>query len=229
VLARILEEHGLSAVSLSLIREHTAKIKPPRAVWVPFPFGMSVGHRHDVAEQQAVLALAFSTLDAPAGPVLLDFDARPRNERAAPLQASEVEIDPAASERDLASEAKALRERWTKAGLSASTHAGASGIPPAQFDAMVTFLEAYVAGTADDFPARPAAIALPAFIRYAVEDLRVLYMELRMREVPEESSDDRQHWLLGSTALGVFVRKLRDRMEASDDAKMRGAAFGIAR
>lgn len=215
---------------MSLVREHTVKIKPPRAVWVPFPFGMSIGHRNDLKEQRAVLDLAFSTLDAPAGPVLLDFVAAPRNERAAPLQASEVEVEAQARTIDLVTEVEATRARWETRPATPHSHVGASGVAPEQFGAMVGFLKAYAAGDdAADFAGRPEAISQLQFIRYSVEDLRVLYLETRMREKPDESSDDCQRWLFGSTALGVFMRTLRERMEASDDPKVKAGGAGISR
>jgi hypothetical protein len=43
VLARVLEAHGIATTSISLVREHTEKIKPPRALLVPFPFGHAFG------------------------------------------------------------------------------------------------------------------------------------------------------------------------------------------
>jgi hypothetical protein len=217
----------MSTVAISLVREHTVKIKPPRAVWVPFPFGISVGHRFDVAEQRAVLDLAFSTLDASHGPVLLDFVAAVRRERAAPLQASDVEVDPLALTIDLVTEVEAMRDRREQ--QANHSHVGLSRIPPEQFGGLVRWLVRYAGGDDTDFPGRPPEIALLPFIRYAVEDLRVLYLEERMRMLPDESSDDRQRWLLGSTALGVFLRTLRDRFEASDDPKVKAAAPGIAR
>jgi hypothetical protein len=230
VIARVLEERGLSTIAMSLVREHTVKIKPPRAVWVPFPFGMSIGHRNDIAEQRAVLDLAFSTLDAPAGPVLLDFVAAERRERAAPLQASDVEVEAQARTIDLTGEVGAMRLRWEALLAGTRSHVGASGVEPVQFGAMVRFLEDYAAGNdAADFAGRPPEVPVLQFIRYAVEDLRVMYAETRMREHPEEAADDLQRWLLGSTALGVFMRALRDRMDASTDPKVKAAALGIAR
>jgi len=229
VIARVLEERGLSTIALSLVREHTVKIKPPRAVWVPFPFGMSVGHRNDVTEQCAVLDLAFSTLDAPAGPVLVDFVAADRRERAAPLQASDVEVDAQARAIDFAGEVEALRARWEARAATARSHVGASGVPPARFGELARFLAGYVPGAATEFGDRPPEVPLLQFVRYAVEDLRVMYVELRMHERPDETSDDLQRWLLGSTALGIVMRTLRDRMEASDDPKIKAAAPGMAR
>jgi len=230
VIARVLEERGISTVAVSLVREHTVKIKPPRAVWVPFPFGISIGHRNDAAEQRAVLDLAFSTLDAPAGPVLVDFIARPRNERASPLQASDVPLEEHAGTIDLAAEVEAMRSRWELRPAAPHSHIGASGVAPAQFGAMLAFLQAYAAGDdAADYAGRPAEVSQVQFLRYAVEDLRVLYLETRMHEQPDESSDDRLRWLLGSTALGAFMRVLRDRMDASEDPKVKAGAAGMAR
>ena len=70
---------------------------------------------------------------------------------------------------------------------------------------------------------------LPLYIRNCVEDLRVMYVEARLQTHPHESSPDRQRWLLGSTALGLMVRKVREVLEASEDPKLNAAAFGIAR
>jgi len=218
----------LSTVALSLVREHSVRIKAPRAVRVPFPFGISVGHRNDVREQRAVLDLAFSTLNAPHGPVLLDFIAADRPERAAPFQASGVEVEAQARTIDFAAEVEAMRDRMLQ---RADKHAktGLSRIDPNEFGALARWLARYASGEESDFPDRPADVELLPFIRFAVEDLRVMYALDRMHAYPDESSDDRQRWLLGGTAFGIFVRTLRDYLEASDDPKVKAAGFGIAR
>ena len=222
MIARVLEERGLSTVALSLVREHSVRIKAPRAVWVPFPFGISVGHRNDVREQRAVLDLAFSTLAATEGPVLLDFVAADRPERAAPIQASAVEVQAQARTIDFVTEVEATRDRvQPKAGLS--------GVDARDYGTLARWLTRYAAGEESDYPSRPAGVDLLAFIRIAVEDLRVMYALDRMRAQPDESSDDRQVWLLGATAFGIFLRTLRDYLEASDDPKVKAAGFGIAR
>jgi hypothetical protein len=222
VIARVLEERGLSTIALSLVREHSVRIKAPRTVWVPFPFGISVGHRNDVREQRAVLDLAFSTLAADEGPVLLDFVAADRPERAAPLQASGVEVQAQAHAIDFIAEVEAARDRLQpKIGLSR--------VDPKDYGALARWLQRYAAGEESDFPGRPADVELLPFIRFAVEDLRVMYALDRMHAHPDESSDDRQLWLLGATAFGIFLRTLRDYLEASDDPKVKAAGFGIAR
>lgn len=58
---------------ISLVRENTASMQPPRALWVPFPLGRPLGVPRDPAFQQRVIAAALDLLDRPAGPVLEDY------------------------------------------------------------------------------------------------------------------------------------------------------------
>jgi hypothetical protein len=221
----------LTTVALSLIREHTEKVKPPRALYVPFPLGLPVGHPGNVAEQQAVLDLAFSMLDAPSGPVLLDYrDDAAANEDGSPLQAADIDPDDAARSADLATEVTLMRRYWEQhLAATGRTGVGVSTIPPQRFRGIVRFLEAFVADPQADMDERPADMPRPVFIRNCIEDLRVMYAEARFQTHPGESSPDRQRWLLGSTALGIMIRKVRDTLEASDDPKLKAIAFGIAR
>jgi hypothetical protein len=221
----------LTTVALSLVREHSEKVKPPRALFVPFPLGLPVGHPGNTAEQQAVLDLAFSMLDAPSGPVLLDYpDDTAADEAGSPPQASELDPDEAARNADFATEVTLMRRYWEQhLAATGRTGVGLSQIPPARFRGVVRFLEAFVADSHADMDERPADMPVPLFIRSCLDDLRVMYVEARLQTHPGESSVDRQRWLLGSTALGVMIRRLRDALEASDDPKLKAIAFGIAR
>jgi hypothetical protein len=104
-----------------------------------------------------------------------------------------------------------------------------SKIPPQRFRGVVRFLEAFVDDPQADSDERPADVPLPLFLRNCIEDMRVMYAEARLQTHPNESSPDRQRWLLGSTALGVMMRKVRDTLETSTDPKLKAVAFGIAR
>ena len=73
MLAHFLEEEGLPTTQVSLIRLHTEKTKPPRALWVPFEFGRPFGVPNGPAFQKRVLLAALALLVAPGGPVLEDF------------------------------------------------------------------------------------------------------------------------------------------------------------
>lgn len=72
-LGHYLEEEGLATTQISLIREHTVRIRPPRALWVPFPLGRPMGEPGDTAGQIRVLTAALRLFEADQGPVLVDW------------------------------------------------------------------------------------------------------------------------------------------------------------
>jgi hypothetical protein len=228
VIARTLEQMGLTTVGISLIREHTEKVKPPRALWVPFPFGLPLGHPGDVAEQRAVLDAALALLDEPETPVLRDFGGElAPGETGTSIQAAAVEQAPV--ELSLADEVTMMRRFWEQwSRESGRTAVGLSGVAPVKFRGVVRFLEAFVAGETRVVPEQ-GETPLPLFIRRCVDDLRALYLEARLVMKPGEPQADTQRWFWGGTALGSFLRTLRDVMNDSDDDLMRASAYGIAR
>jgi hypothetical protein len=68
-----LESAGLATASISLIREHTEVMQPPRALWVPFPLGRPLGVPHDAAFQTKVLQALLKLFERTSGPILEDF------------------------------------------------------------------------------------------------------------------------------------------------------------
>ena len=72
-LAHYIEDEGVATTQISLIREHSESIKPPRALWVSFELGRPLGVPDDPAFQKRVLLAALRLLDTDSGPVLEDF------------------------------------------------------------------------------------------------------------------------------------------------------------
>lgn len=72
-LGHYLEDEGIPTTQISLIREHTAAMRPPRALWVPFDLGRPLGVPGDAALQRRVILAALGLLEAERGPVLRDF------------------------------------------------------------------------------------------------------------------------------------------------------------
>lgn len=68
-----LEEGGIPTASISLVREHTEAMAPPRALWVPFILGRPLGAPHDAAFQRQVLRTLLALFESDSGPVLRDF------------------------------------------------------------------------------------------------------------------------------------------------------------
>ena len=58
---------------ISLVRENTASMEPPRSLWVSFPLGRPLGIPSDARFQHEVIASALDLLNKPTGPVLEDF------------------------------------------------------------------------------------------------------------------------------------------------------------
>lgn len=232
MLARAIEAAGVATTSISLVREHTEKVKPPRALFVPFPFGYALGRPDDPALQHRVLRAALDLLAEPAGPVLRDFpdDAESGDQPPAPVSASAV-APAAGPPADPALETTQMRryhEQWL-ARSGGRTTVGLTGIPPTRFRGVVRFLESFAAGEGADLDERPPALPLPIFIRYCADDLKALYSEGHMAMKPAAGGDEILRWFWGETAMGQLLRRVRDRLDASEDPRAKAAAFGIAR
>jgi hypothetical protein len=72
-LGHYLERAGIATAQISLIREQTAAIKPPRALWVPFMLGRPFGVPNDAAFQGRVLLSVLQLFECASGPVLRDY------------------------------------------------------------------------------------------------------------------------------------------------------------
>ena len=69
----LLENLGIATVSLSVFEEMTRKVKPPRVLLVPFPFGYPLGKPSDPTLQQQVILQSLDLLPRSDLPVLETF------------------------------------------------------------------------------------------------------------------------------------------------------------
>lgn len=53
---------GIPTIGISIVREYTEKVKPPRTIFLRWPFGHPMGEPFNIAQQRAVLAEAFKAL-----------------------------------------------------------------------------------------------------------------------------------------------------------------------
>ncbi len=78
LIAAELERQGISTVLLLLLREVGEAVRPPRALWVPFPHGYPLDRPDDPPRQLAVLEAALRLLEtAERPPALEDYPAVP--------------------------------------------------------------------------------------------------------------------------------------------------------
>ena len=230
MIARVFEEAGLSTTVIGLVKEHAARVKPPRTLAVPFPYGSAMGRANDSAFQHKVLAAALGLLKNDDAPVLAEFP----NDGEGPvnlLQASAVQGDGAKSLSDPADELTSLREyyeRWVD-NQGGRTLVGLTGVPQRRFRGIVRYLQHYSQGVNGETPERPDGVSEPLYIRWCIDDLKAFYYEARMEQRPGAGEEDLHRWFWGETAMGNLIVDLGKRMDASEDPEVKGTAFGLSR
>lgn len=74
LIASVIEKAGIPTVGLSLLREVTEKVQPPRALLVPFQHGYPLGTPDSPDLQHEVIEAALNLLTASQPlPILADF------------------------------------------------------------------------------------------------------------------------------------------------------------
>jgi D-proline reductase (dithiol) PrdB len=62
LIARALEEQGIATVCVVMNRDITENVKPPRALFVRFPYGAPLGPANDAETQMGVIREALGLL-----------------------------------------------------------------------------------------------------------------------------------------------------------------------
>lgn len=228
-----LETEGIPTVAISLVREHAAQMRPPRALWVPFMFGRPLGAPNDAGFQREVLRAALALLERDDVPVLEDFsrDApAERGEQGAAGPHTAVEDEPLAcpvaftrlmpvGDTRAALEAALLEEvaqlsPWHALGARrrGGSTAALGGQPPvAAAGFLVSMLGTEVPVTAPDGGDLAQALKL------ACDDLRAFYEEAAIAQPGRLSSDAIGEWYYRQTIVGDVLERVRGRLLASVD------------
>ncbi len=235
-LSHYIEEAGVPTAGISLVREHTERIQPPRALWVPFELGRPLGAPNEPEFQLDVLRTLLGLLDRSGGPVLEDY---PREAPAGadggepwscpvafpPPKPAETEMD-ALRER-LLGEISLLQPWYREAVRSRGrTSVGPSGLSGERANEMATFLATIASG---DSPAPPegAREEMPLLVRFLADDLKAYYFEATTAQPgrSKPGSKELNDWLFGETALGDVLYSIRDLAAASEDQGQKVLAY----
>jgi len=74
LIASVIEKAGIPTVGLSLLREVTERVKPPRTLFVPFRLGYPLGEPDRPDLQHRIIEAALKLLHASGSlPILNDF------------------------------------------------------------------------------------------------------------------------------------------------------------
>ena len=217
-LSHFLESERLSTTGISLVREHTEAMAPPRALWVPFPLGRPLGCAGDPAFQHRVIAAALALLARPEGPVLEDFPEPAPDDGAGEPWSCPVRFAPPPIGGDIASAARAELAglaTWHELAVRrrGRTAADTSGLSAEQCLELV--IDACQAGHTEDVRRLKAAI----------EDLKTHYVEAVTARpgTPPAGAADSMLW--NESALGRALRHLATRGRESEDPAMRFFAY----
>ena len=76
LVAAELERQGIATVAIQLLRNVTKRVRPPRALFVPFRHGYPLDTPLNPAKQHAVIEAALRLLEDPdlRPPVLVDYE-----------------------------------------------------------------------------------------------------------------------------------------------------------
>ncbi len=220
------EGAGVATVQISLIRPVTEALKPPRALWVPFPFGRPLGPPDRVDIQLDVLRRTLALAHEPVGPVLCDYVedevASTDTEEAWVSPVTLPRVTPAcesnALARQLKHEAQLLRP-WFDEGLRTRgrTAVGTSG---KGVDAIEEMLELFArfAIDGDMEVAEGYCHAMPQLLRYLGDDIRDYYMEAAIAKpgATFPTPGDLLEWFYLKTLAGEVFYRVRERLLAAD-------------
>lgn len=229
-LAHYLEEKGIPTTQISLIREHTEKIRPPRALWVPFELGRPLGAPNDAAFQKKVVASALELLERQDGPVLELF------EQEAPVSAEPESADaeawscpvnfsqPAQDQTDLEEKISAFRREvtelmpWYELGQKNRGRTSVATFGP---DRAADILCDYLS----DSPPETGnhEISLAVAIRLAVQDLKTFYYEAVVSKPGAKEPTSRQFadWFWARTSAGDIIKAVKEKCSGESDRDLR--------
>ena len=68
LIQRVVEAVGIPTIGITLQKEVTRRVKPPRAVSLRYPFGHPMGEAFAVRQQRAILLLGLEALETLGAP-----------------------------------------------------------------------------------------------------------------------------------------------------------------
>ena len=210
-LGHYIEREGIATTIVALVREHCERIRPPRALFVPFELGRPMGSPNDTALQHRVLAAALALFDA-AKPLIVDFEEADPDRQGIDGWTPPFDLPAVTDGLSDADLAAALRAEtaviWPPYQATVESQGRtAVGIGPVAPDEIVEFL---CRSLVDGVPSEPADDFRPQYLlRFACDDLKAVYSETIFGDPPHPSSRQVADWFWTKTAAGLILRRLR--------------------
>ena len=227
-LANYIERAGIATASVSLIREQSEAVQPPRALWVPFALGRPLGTADDPEFQKQVMRAALGMLASATGPTITDY----------PIEApEEADVDswvcpvnfPVTESTTFTDRLQAEVARlapWSAETRTARgrTLFGATGASVDEVDAVARAL-GIVADSGDVLTAPDVGVnwkfEMPLLLRHLADDLRTFYHEaIAAQPGPDAPNHEAlSTWIFAGTALGEAMQTIARHLTAYDTRK----------
>ena len=222
-MAYYLEASGIATTGISLVRENTAALRPPRFLWVSFPLGRPLGIPGDPSFQRRVILAALALLDAPAGPVLEDF---PEDVPSPPADA--VVACPVSFPARLAGNGTwtaalrgeiALLRPWHVRSVERRGRTTV-GIADAPVEDLAIRLGSMLDAPPGSAEALPRTLPALRELKRALSDLRAFHEEAVTAQPGDMPWQEVRRVLWQESVLGDAILTLRDRFRASGDPRL---------
>ena len=225
----------MPTTSISLIRIHTEKTTPPRALWVPFELGRPLGTPNAPDFQKRVLREALRLLEAPDGPVIVDFPEDAPLSTGEPVVLACPYVPPRGEEtaggdaeelcRQFRLEVTSMRTWYDRAlKQRGRTMVGLSRLAPGAFaDFLCPFLEGRLPENAR------GDVSLDYELRYTADDVKAYYYEAATAQpgADELTSTQIDAWFWNETVAGKLLRSVREVCLQSQDEAIKRTARGV--
>ncbi|MGZ0187904.1 MAG: hypothetical protein ACKVH0_07850 [Alphaproteobacteria bacterium] len=226
-LGHYLEAAGIPTAGVSLVRENTEQMRPPRALWTPFPLGRPFGAPDEPQFQTTVLRAVLALFDRQDGPVILeDFPEDAPDQGATndmdgmvcpiPLRRPPVDATPEPLRSVLAEIAQLAP--WHAHFVENHGRSIATVSKLSIEDVAKRLHDVLTTSSADGLSGKP----LGTLVRFATEDLRNWHIEAASARPGGAASADRlADWFWGETSAGAMTLALHPVCLASEDTILR--------
>ncbi len=220
-LANYIERAGVATVSISLIREQSEAVRPPRALWVPFALGRPLGSSASAEFQKNVMRAAFRMLETAVDPTIEDYPIEAPVEAEAGNWVCPVNF-PISDTESITD--RLIAEINRMAPWSAETRKargrslfGVTGAAVEQVESVARALGAMAEdGNLNQMPESEInwTFEMPLLVRHLADDLRTFYHEaIAAQPGPDAPNHDASNnWIFGGTALGEALQKIAEHL-----------------
>lgn len=195
-------------MGISLVREHTETIRPPRALWVTFELGRPLGIPDDPPFQRRVVKAALDLLARTDGPLIADYPEHVPEVTDFSGWACPINLAPSETN-SLAAEIDRLATWYDRSvAVLGRTTVGVSGLDMPAAGALVRDA---LDGSLPDAQA----------LKQAIDDLRAYYLEAASAFPDPGSPVTRKKWFWDETTLAKAILALQPKLAASADPQHR--------